>query len=371
VTSLPANLVDILRCPMTQTRLVRLGPQQVEKLERRRAKHSLYHLDGTTVSHPLDQAFVSEDGKFIYPVEDGIIILLPHLAIATDAELAARYGERLGVEKKSVMEFYDRIGWQEQGQTFTDAARFEDLRPVSRDYIHKCHLRVGRYLKPRGVYLLDAASGPLQYPEYLTYSQGYDYRICADISFVALREAKKKIGKKGIYILCDVTNLPLQDETVDGFVSLHTIYHIPADEQATAVRELHRVLKTGRTGVVVYSWGGHSPLTKLLMLPYSFFKRSLGKDKASEEKELFYFHHKYAWYRHEIRRQCNSRLAVWRSLSVAFLKRLVHPHTLGKSFLLFVYTLEDAFPSFLGRIGHYPMFIIYRISAASKSKDRT
>ena len=34
-----------------------------------------------------------------------------------------------------------------------------------------------------GDLFLDAGSGPVQYPEYLTYSEGYRYRVCADISW--------------------------------------------------------------------------------------------------------------------------------------------------------------------------------------------
>ena len=51
-------------------------------------------------------------------------------------------------------------------------------------------------------------SGPIQYPEYLTYSEGYQYRLCLDISIVALIEARKRIGEKGLFVVADVSNLP-------------------------------------------------------------------------------------------------------------------------------------------------------------------
>jgi len=63
-----------------------------------------------------------------------------------------------------------------------------------KEYIHKCHLRVNRYLNNQGRYLLDAGSGPIQYPEYLTYSEGYEVRICVDISFLALQEAQTNLA---------------------------------------------------------------------------------------------------------------------------------------------------------------------------------
>ena len=34
--------------------------------------------------------------------------------------------------------------------------------------------------------------------------------------------------------LADVTNLPLKNDIVDAVVSLHTIYHVPKDEQRKA-----------------------------------------------------------------------------------------------------------------------------------------
>jgi len=273
-------------------------------------------------------------------------------------ETVRAYGGELRVEKQAIMDFYDQVGWKEEGNQFYDGARFEDLRPVTRDYIHRCHLRVNRYLPSKGTYLLDAASGPVQYPEYLTYSEGYDFRICADISFRALKKAKKNVGEKGIYLLCDVTNLPLKDNTMDGIVSLHTIYHVPADEQAGAVRELHRVLKAGHTGAVVYSWGPHSFLMNLLMVPYFLLKRLLRKATEAEPSELYFHHHKPAWFRKEIKQQCDARLAIWRSVSVAFLRRVIHEKVFGRQLLGLIYVLENFLPRFFGRHGAYPMFIL-------------
>ena len=103
---------------------------------------------------------------------------------------------------REVRRFYDQVGWQKVGEGIYQNAQYEDLRPVSRAYIRKCHLRVNRYLKPNGKYLLDAGSGPIQYPEYLTYSQGYRFRVCLDISIVALQEARDRIGREhGLFVV--------------------------------------------------------------------------------------------------------------------------------------------------------------------------
>ncbi len=156
--------------------------------------------------------------------------------------------------KQQVGKFYDQVGWQKEADGLYQNARYEDLRPVSAEYIHKCHMRVKRHLAPTGKYLLDAGSGPVQYDEYLTYSEGYQYRVCMDLSFIALKEARRRLGDKGIYIIADIANLPFATDTFDGIVSLHTIHHVPIDEKVDVYKGLHRCLKPGRTLVTVDGW---------------------------------------------------------------------------------------------------------------------
>jgi SAM-dependent methyltransferase len=279
-----------------------------------------------------------------------------------------------------VRRFYDEFGWRTaDAGRFQDALKFEDLRPVSRDYIRRCHLRIAKYLPPRGKYLLDAASGPIQHREYLTYSRHYEFRICADVSELALRHARRRLGKSGIYLLCDVTRLPLKDETVDGFVSLHTIYHIAAQQQPKALEELYRVLKPRGSGVVVYSWGAGSPLMNAFDAPAL---RALGRMAAAvrawagssrrghantcgardtrDEPPLFGHSHDFMWYREHVERPYRARLVSWRSVSVPFLQRFVHERAFGRPLLALLYSLEGWFPRWFGRYGQYPAFVLIK-----------
>ncbi len=114
--------------------------------------------------------------------------------------------------KQQVREFYDQIGWQQEQDGLYQNARYEDLRPVSAEYIHKTRLRINQGIAGEGRYLLDAGSGPVQYDEYLTYSQGYQKRVCLDISIQALREARQRIGERGLFVVGDLANLPFKAE---------------------------------------------------------------------------------------------------------------------------------------------------------------
>ena len=190
--------------------------------------------------------------------------------------------------KKNVREFYDRVGWQMVNEALYQNAQYEDLRSVSREYIHRCHLRVNRHLAPEGGYLLDAGSGPVQYPEYLTYSEGYRARVCMDISIVALKEARKRLGDRGLYVVADIAHLPFKDAAFDGIVSLHTIHHVPLEDKIPAYEALYRTLKPGRTMVVVNGWT-NAPLMARLRPFMAFMRRLRGwwqrkiRGKAPEE----------------------------------------------------------------------------------------
>ncbi|GAB4504859.1 MAG: hypothetical protein Fur0043_18540 [Anaerolineales bacterium] len=266
--------------------------------------------------------------------------------------------------KQQVRAFYDEIGWKQEGGLYQNA-RFEDLRPVSHEYIHKCHLRVNRHLAPSGDFLLDAGSGPVQYDEYLTYSAGYRYRVCADISITALREARKRVGERGLYVVADIANLPFAAATFDGFVSMHAIHHLPLIEHKEAYLELTRVLKPGRSGVTVNGW--HNPLLMRLAEPLIQLGRSLSgrgkkrkKNWLAEDDQAGTFVEKLTprWLKAELEGAVCFEIYPWRSLSPRFMRWFVRPQLGGKAFLRLVFWLEELFPRFFGENGQYPMVVI-------------
>ena len=267
--------------------------------------------------------------------------------------------------RQQVREFYDQIGWSQIGDGLYQNARYEDLRPVSREYIHKCHLRVNRHLAPSGKYLLDAGSGPVQWPEYLTYSENYAYRVCADISMTALVEARKRLGSKGLMVVADIANLPFAREAFDGAVSMHTIHHLPLGAHRGAYLEMARVLKAGRRAVVINGW--HNPLLMRLAEPFIALGRLLSgrsakrrKDWAAEEDQAGTFVEKMTprWLHNELAGVLRYKILPWRSLSPRFIRWFIRPQLGGKTLLRLVYRLEEMFPGFFGRNGQYPLIVI-------------
>jgi len=279
--------------------------------------------------------------------------------------------------KDQVREFYNQVGWQEVSEGLYQNARYEDLRPVAREYIHRCHLRVLRHLKSSGKYLLDAGSGPIQYPEYLEYSRGYEKRVCVDISRVALVEARKRIEAHGLYVVADIANLPFKAGVFEGAVTLHTIHHLPEDEHLQAYQELYRLLRPGSAAVVVNGWGASrmmslfNPLIRIAQRVIHLLNRwqnqpaanppvkeSLKNDQGGKPKGTFTNRHEVAWMNEVVGSHMPLEIRVWRSVSVRFMRALIHPALGGRYWLRLLYWLEERLPHYFGENGQYPLVVI-------------
>jgi hypothetical protein len=287
--------------------------------------------------------------------------------------------------KEEVRQFYDSIGWKSIGEGLYQNARYEDLRPVSQEYIHRCHMRVKRFLPQSGRYLLDAGSGPIQYPEYLEYSKGYNFRVCLDISHLALMEARDRLGAHGLYVQGDIANLPFEAGVFEGIVSLHTIHHLPSEEQRKAFFDLARVLKPAGRAAVVYSWGDQSRLMNLFRRPIAWSKRFRNRPKKQDSGTedmgnsgesrsplfptgTFTFKHDYPWFRNELIQLPNLEIRVWRTVSTAFMRAFIHPKLLGRVWLRLLYIFEELLPKVLGRYGQYPLILFQKPSSSTNWK---
>jgi ubiquinone/menaquinone biosynthesis C-methylase UbiE/uncharacterized protein YbaR (Trm112 family) len=329
---------EILRCPRSFEPLQLMAP-------------------GSADNEPAEISYLSNRSQtFAYPVVNDIVMLLKESAISI-GEAKTALLTTTDEEKQMVRNFYDTVGWKANAAgDYTDASIYEDLRPVSAAYIRQCHQRVSRHLPTSGKFLLDAASGAIQFAELLEYSQNFQYRVCADFSLSALQEAQKKLGSKGIYVLCDITNLPFQDGFADAFISLNTIYHIPQEQQAKAVWELHRTLKPHGKGILVYDWFKHSLWMNMALLPFRafvFLKNRISGTKGAGGR-LYFFAHPLSWFQENLPA---FQLFVWRSVSVPFLKYYIHDWLFGSAILQRIYAYEEKHPVRCGRLGEYPMMI--------------
>ncbi|HLX78425.1 MAG TPA: class I SAM-dependent methyltransferase, partial [Acidimicrobiales bacterium] len=238
-----------------------------------------------------------------------------------------------------VRDFYDEQGWQEDSTagkaTYADAQLWEDLRPCAVAYVSACRRKVLEFLPAQGERILDAGSGPIQYPEYLEYSAGFAKRVCVDLSERALAEARNKLGDRGDYVRASLLELPFPDGHFDAAVSLHTIYHIDADRQETAVRELIRVLRPGTSAVVVYA----NPDRLAARL-----KRFAGRRTDPNGGPIYFFAHPLSWWE-RFSDEATVEVVPWRSLNANESRRLIPDNALGAGIFRAFLAFERTVPS--------------------------
>lgn len=70
------RLLSILCCPVTHKGLSLARPDLLKKINTAISDGRLVNRDGAELSGSVDEALITDDGKIMYPVNDGIPVLL-------------------------------------------------------------------------------------------------------------------------------------------------------------------------------------------------------------------------------------------------------------------------------------------------------
>lgn len=78
---LHADLLNMLRCPDDRSPLVEAEAAVISRLNAEVAAGKLRNRGGDVVAQPLDGGLLRSDGRYLYPIVDGIPVLLVDEAI--------------------------------------------------------------------------------------------------------------------------------------------------------------------------------------------------------------------------------------------------------------------------------------------------
>ena len=79
-----SELLQMLRCPVTKSRLTSATSSDIENLNRRIQDGEIANRAGERVAAPLENGFINEDRSLIFPVRGEIIILTADQAIVAN-----------------------------------------------------------------------------------------------------------------------------------------------------------------------------------------------------------------------------------------------------------------------------------------------
>ncbi|MBN1949847.1 MAG: class I SAM-dependent methyltransferase [Bacteroidales bacterium] len=347
---------SILQCPITKEGLLKLSSEEVHATLKK-YDTSFLQFDN------IKEGFTNESRTYFYPIFEDIILLLPVYALYIGNETDQR--EKMVFDKNRVFEYYNQINYDTKNslKIYEDSPKWVDFREVSDAYIRNSFTKAKKYLD-KGKYLLDIASGPIGLEEYVGLSDNYEVRICADISVNALIQAKYNYQhREGMYLCCDITNIPIKENACDGVLCQHTLYHIPKNEQKTAVHEMYRVTKSQGKVAIVYSLFYNSWLMNISLLPlqlYRIARHFAGKAYVrlfKSKPRLYFFPHSLWWFRRNFK-DYNMEIFCWRTVNKYFLNVYIHKWFFGKKILSWLMKVEDKHPKTLAKFGDYPIIVI-------------
>ena len=83
--SVNPDLLEILVCPETKQPVRLAPPDLLARLNQRVQAGELRNRGGSPVAQPLSEGLLREDGRVLYPVDDGIPVMLIEESIETGA----------------------------------------------------------------------------------------------------------------------------------------------------------------------------------------------------------------------------------------------------------------------------------------------
>jgi SAM-dependent methyltransferase len=211
----------------------------------------------------------------------------------------------------NVSVFYSTKGWVNADGYSLDASLNENLTSCAVQYVKAVRERLGKHLIG-GEKLLDVGCGPIQYVEYLKYSNEFQYRYCVDFSATALAQARTKLGGKGRYFHGDFLDEKLlKVYDFDAALLINVLYHIRIDLQEEFVLKLLGHLRPGGKAIIVYS-NPRSISTQLTNLGKSV--KSFGKNTKHDSESIYFQRHDLSFW-NKFNETAVIKIYAWRTFS--------------------------------------------------------
>lgn len=344
----------ILQCPATKQNIIPADNDILELVN-----------NPITNKEKFIAGLVNESKTFFYPIKENILFLHQQYCLPLSNDFVNNTKPAFDIER--IFNYYNEIKYInfEGKHIYEDADKWVDFRDFVLPYTQHGFSNVRKYIQPRGRYFADIASGPVAFKEYVHLADGYECRICIDISVNALLEAQYNLQQEnqpGIFICADMLSLPLKENICDAVVCHHALFHVQKNMQLTAINEMYRIAKPSTSIAIVYDWFYHSSLMNIALGPvqlYRIARHYAGKLYARlfRKNKLYFYSHSRRWFiKNNPGRQI--KFYTWRSINKYFSSIYLHKNFGGKKLLQYIRNKEEEKPELMGRIGEYAVVVI-------------
>ncbi len=253
--------------------------------------------------------------------------------------------------EKSVRRYYDEEGWaQGVDGTLVDTRNWGRTLP---SHLQQARWAVGRtaeLYRVGGRFFLNCGSGPFT-DAALRCSEGFERRICIDISTRALALCRDKLGERGVYLCASMLQLGLEDDISDGTLCEHALYHVDKELQEAAVREMIRTTKPGKPIVIIYS----NPLGPLNILEDIY--RATGLNRLHGGGKLYFFRHRLKWW-DRFSDECDVEICPFDPISARQASILLPHNAMARLFFAWCKWLERRYPTLATHLWSYPLIVL-------------
>lgn len=257
-----------------------------------------------------------------------------------------------------VRTFYDDFGWKKNdGEPSGEDRLFRTFPEGHEAYSRGASQRLEDVFAAGGRHLLIVGCGDMP-ASHLAIAGRFERVTCMDISKRALSIARAALGDRAEYRLESIVAPSTVEPLYDAVLCTHVVYHIDADEQEAAVRNMLALCQAPSRVAIVYA-NPRSPFA----IPGELARRRsrrAGGDGAPgtpEQPALYYHAHPQRWW-NRFRNSARLSFAPWEAIGSRPARSLLRTRRLARTFFDVAGRLERRFPRSAARIWQYTIVVL-------------
>lgn len=251
-----------------------------------------------------------------------------------------------------VRAFYDDFGWKTDGALSGEDRLFRAFPEGHEAHGRGASRRLEDLFAAGGRHLLIVGCGDMP-ASHLAIAARFARVTCMDISERALAIARARLGDRADCRHESIVAPTTREARFDAVLCTHVVYHIDADEQETAVRNMLALCEPKARLAIVYA-NPRSPFA----LPGELARRAgRGAARPDGQPELYYHAHPRRWWR-RFSEAARVSFAPWEAIGSRPARALLRTPGLGRTFFGLAGRVERRFPGLAARLWQYPIVVL-------------
>lgn len=237
--------ITFLVCPFTGRNLRLLSQAELKEVNAKIISNELFFYPGAQVKKPLKRALVTEHQTYIYPILDNIVLLKKETAIVAKNR-TENYLKRVS---DHIISYFDSFyNFEDEDQVEEVVVVNKTVSPMPREEISL----LKQQLPNSSNIFVSMASENIDDVHNLVFNGKFSKYVHADFDIERLRSIKSELPNDTLLVLCDNTDLPFSENSIDAIVSFDHINQYDKEDQKSISGEINRVLDSNGVSIIMF-----------------------------------------------------------------------------------------------------------------------